>query len=357
MWAPFRRAADGDGAHGWVVVYLTDDARLHPCLRRCVSEEAVHLDPGPRTALTVEGNALTPRLTLPIAAAPRASEEASEELAEAAEAAGEGEEGEGGEEAAVEAAAASAATARAISLAVAPLEGVDANEIGLHSTLPHAPCARGERLDPSDVVQAASSECFGVRLAVGVFDQLELERWAERVHHLPSGVSAYGQSAATLFPTAATSSGLDGSEGDAGDAGGVASASTRALPPPPPPPPPPLLEPGSCVGLNAFVRRGGTDGPPAAGDLIPYLGMGAHGIVASADGERIWHVHFAAPSDYVGWAQEWSRQPGMGGVVADPCVMPVPMAGLYSHSTLMGPSLVGSWRAPEQPAAYVLLAQ
>jgi len=354
----------------------------------CVSESAVHVDPGPATDLTVEGNALTPWITL--RPSQRSSQRSSPTMQQHLEPAASVSSASSAamEEQPTGSMSEHAATTSSVQI----LEGSDLNEVHSHDALSRAACVQ-----PSASSRASSSAvmgaCFGARLSVGRFDRAAFEAWSARV--VAPGLTLQAAGAVPLFATAALPGGLgdaltgtaatpDGfmsntapsgcpshcsSNGvcvrgvcacDAGFSGtdcavqtsssddGLlhqASSGEARLP---------VLAPGSCVGFSAFVRRDGVQGTPAEADFVPYLHMAAHGIVASVDGMSIDHVHFADSIDFVGWAKRWAREPGNPGYVADPCAVPVPMAGFISHLTKFGPSVVGNWRAPDRPGWYVL---
>ena len=358
----------------------------------CVSESAVHVDPGPATDLTVEGNALTPWLTLRpsqrLSSTMQQHLKPTASVSSASSAAMEGQP------------TGSMPEHAATTSSLQRLDGSDLNEVHSHAALSRTACAHASAssrtstsaamgANASASSSAAMGACFGARLSVGRFDLAAFEAWSARV--LAPGLTLEAAGAVPLFEVAALPGGLGealtgmaatpsgfipngcpshcSSNGvcvrglcvcDAGfngtdcavktsssDDGLLHQASSGAAPLP-------VLAPGSCVGFSAFVRRDGVQGTPAKADFVPYLHMAAHGIVASVDGMSIDHVHFADSIDFIGWAKRWARETGNPGYVADPCAVPVPMAGFISHLTKFGPSVVGNWRAPDRPGWYVL---
>lgn len=124
----------------------------------------------------------------------------------------------------------------------------------------------------------------------------------------------------------------------------------------------PVWEPvaGTCVGLNAYVRQGGASGEPARSDFVPYLAMGAHGIIARSVREEdgfftstadMWHIHLGPPDrleDAIRYAQpdEKSKQ--------DPTLCSTRTDGIPATARF-GPSFVGVWLA-KQPGHYAFYA-
>ena len=267
----------------------------------CVSESAVHVDPGPQMELTVEGNTESELLALqpmPITAGSDAEAGTNRpRLAPTYE-------------------------ERAAVVSVTMSKDTQADELLGHQPMIHSGSSAAPPADDRLASAPAGIARLGARLAVGRIDKAAVQALSRQPDT---------SSATTLYAEVA-------------EVGGVAASPLAGGP----------LEAG-CVGLNVFVRSGDTEGVPSAGSFTPYLMMAAHGIVAREGASGLWHVHLSEPAP-LAVAQERalaeSRMYG-GAPVNTPCDYSAPPAGMFGGHSSFGPSFVGSWLA-SQPGLYAL---
>ena len=220
----------------------------------CVSEDSVHVDPGPNRGMLVEGQATSELLTV------RSGDGHAKLVPD---------------------------FSGTRTVAPLPLGGRGSDEV-----LDGAAVTRDLETGCGGVSgEVTAAECWLVKLRVGLLDAAAYDVFQRRLATFNQALGT------TLFEVGGRfGNGDDGSELAVVEGNGAGRR--------------------TCVGLNVLVTH--PDGTPAAGALISYLTMGAHAVVASASARRLWHVHLSVPSTFArakraDIASCAVAMPGMGG--------------------------------------------